>query len=166
MSQENVEIAQATFDAWNAKDMDALRELYDPDVLMRTPEGWPEPGPFLGREATMRWFEQSREAFDADALEPISDFIDAADRVVVRFIWHGVGHGPETHGFDRRLHGAEGKNLGPGVLLGSRRCPRNPGTVAARRSDRFLLNNPRHDAVALRELEQRRVVGSTQKSLT
>jgi ketosteroid isomerase-like protein len=83
MSQENVEIVRATFNAWNAGDLDALRELYDPDVLMRTPEGWPEPGPFLGREATMRWFEQSREAFDADALEPISDFIDAADRVVV-----------------------------------------------------------------------------------
>src|SRR4051794_27415525 len=96
MSQENVEIVRASFEAWNAGDMDAVREGYDPDALLRTPEGWPEPGPFLGREATMRWFEQSREAFDADDLEPISDFIDAADRVVVRFIWHGVGVGPES----------------------------------------------------------------------
>ena len=43
----------------------------------------------------MRWFEQSREAFDADDLEPISDFIDADDRVVVRFVWRGEGQGPE-----------------------------------------------------------------------
>ena len=96
MSQENVETVRATFEAWNAGDMDALRKPYDPDVLTRTPEGWPEPGPFLGREATMRWFEQLRDAWDADALELISDFIDAADRVAVRFIWRGAGRGPES----------------------------------------------------------------------
>jgi ketosteroid isomerase-like protein len=26
-----------------------------------------------------------------------TSFIDAADRVVVRFIWHGVGHGPQAN---------------------------------------------------------------------
>lgn len=36
------------------------------------------------------------EAWDADALELISDFIDAADRVAVRFVWHGAGHGPAS----------------------------------------------------------------------
>ena len=70
---------------------------YDPDVIVRTAEGWPEPGPFVGREAVMRQWEQLRETWDADALEPISDFIDAGDRVVVRFIWRGAGHGPESN---------------------------------------------------------------------
>ena len=28
MSQENVEVVKASFEAWNAEDMDALRELY------------------------------------------------------------------------------------------------------------------------------------------
>ena len=89
MSQENVEIVRASFEAWNAGDMDALRELYDPDVIVRTPEGWPEPGPYVGREAVMRQFEQLRETWDADALEPISDFIDAGDRVAreVHLAW-------------------------------------------------------------------------------
>ena len=41
--------------------MDALRELYDPDVIVRMPEDWPEPGPFVGREAVMRQLEQLRE---------------------------------------------------------------------------------------------------------
>ena len=96
MSRENVEIVRAGFEAWNARDMDALRELYDADAIMRMAEGWPEPGPYFGREAVMREFEQLREAFDADALELVSDFIDAADRVVVRFIWRGAGQGPEA----------------------------------------------------------------------
>ena len=96
MSRENVEIVRAFFQAWTAGNMDALRELHDPDAIARPPEGWPEPGPFVGRDAVMRQFEQLRETWDADASEPISDFIDAADRIVVRAIWRGVGHGPEA----------------------------------------------------------------------
>jgi hypothetical protein len=49
MSQENVEVVQAALAAWNAGEMDALRELYDPGAIVRAPEGWPEPGPFVGR---------------------------------------------------------------------------------------------------------------------
>ena len=97
MSQENVEVVQAAYEAWNVGDIDALREQYDPDVIVRTPEGWPEPGPFVGREAVMRWFEQLRETWDADALKPIGDFIDAGDRVAMRQIWHGAGYGPEAN---------------------------------------------------------------------
>ena len=97
MSQENVEINQATFKAWNAGDMDALHDLYAPDIIMRTPEGWPEPGPFVGREAVMRQWEQQRETFDADTGEWISDFIDTADRGAVRVIWRGAGSGPAAN---------------------------------------------------------------------
>ncbi len=97
MSRENVEVARAGINAWNAGDMDAFRELIDPEVILRTPEGWPEPGPYFGREAVIRQFEQNREAFDADAFEPISDFIDAADRIVVRVIWRGAGRGPDSN---------------------------------------------------------------------
>jgi enoyl-CoA hydratase/carnithine racemase len=59
--------------------MDAFRELLAPEVVMRNPEGWPEPGPFVGREAVMRQWEQQRDLWDTDALEPASDFIDAAE---------------------------------------------------------------------------------------
>src|SRR3989442_13467570 len=97
MSQENVEIARAIFDTWNAGDMDAFNELLHPDVILRPPEGWPEPGPYVGQEAVMRQLEQLLATWDADATEPISDFVDAADRVVVRFIWRGAGHGPESN---------------------------------------------------------------------
>jgi ketosteroid isomerase-like protein len=96
MSQENVEVVKAAYEAWNAGDNHALRELCDPDIIWRPPDGWPEPGPFVGREAVMRWFDQLREAFDAYVTE-LSDIIDAEDRVVVRQIWHGAGHGPEAN---------------------------------------------------------------------
>jgi ketosteroid isomerase-like protein len=99
MSQENVEIVKASNEAWNRGDMDALRELYDPNAMLVTalddlPEGGA--GPVIGREAVMRMFEQMRETWDADAVETITDFIHAGDRVVGRIIWRGVGHGPEA----------------------------------------------------------------------
>jgi ketosteroid isomerase-like protein len=97
MSQENVEVVRAHFATWNAGDMTAHRELYDPNVVARMPERWPEPGPFVGREHAIRQATRLREAFDADELQPLSDFIDIGDRVVVRFIWHGVGRGPAAN---------------------------------------------------------------------
>src|SRR3954453_14463845 len=81
MSHENVEIVRRTNEAWNAGDMDAVREQLDPGVILRHPEDWPEPGPFLGPEAVVRQFEQQRDTWDSDALGPISEFIHAADRV-------------------------------------------------------------------------------------
>ena len=81
----------------NAGDMDAYRELLDPEVSWRPGEGWPEPGPYVGRDTVMRQLVQLRETWDAETLEPLDDFIDAADRVVVKVIWRAVGHGPELN---------------------------------------------------------------------
>ena len=96
MSQENVEIVRTLFELWNVGDMDSYRELLASDVTLRNPEGWPEPGPHVGRDAVMRQFEQLRETWDTDAFELISDFIDVGDRVAVRFVWHAAGHGPQA----------------------------------------------------------------------
>jgi ketosteroid isomerase-like protein len=94
MSQENIEVVRAG--AWNSGDMGAFGELLAIDVILRLPEGWPEPGPYVGREAAMRQFRQNREAFKTDRLEPISDYIRVGDRVLVRLIWRGEGQGPES----------------------------------------------------------------------
>jgi ketosteroid isomerase-like protein len=95
MSQENVEIVRAAVEAWNTADMDAVSEGLDPDVMARALEGWPEQGPFVGREAVMDWYRQVREAWDIDTVEPIG-FVEAGDRVIVRVRWHGTGQGPES----------------------------------------------------------------------
>jgi ketosteroid isomerase-like protein len=97
MSQENVEIVRASVEAWNAGDMAAFGKSYDPHVVLRYAEGWPEGSePIMGREAVMRQWEQQREAFDADTLE-LLDVIDVGDRVVQRMNWHAVGSGPDLN---------------------------------------------------------------------
>jgi hypothetical protein len=96
VSQENVEVVRRGFEAWNAGNMDVLRELYDPDVIVRAIEGWPEPGPYVGRDAVIRQWTQQRDAFDVDALEVVGDYVDVGDRVAVRVIWRGAGVGPDA----------------------------------------------------------------------
>jgi ketosteroid isomerase-like protein len=97
VSQENVELTRRFFEAWNAGDMDAIRAQYDPAIVVRYAEDWPEGSePAMGREAVMRWIEQLHSTWDASSLEPIS-FIDLGDRVIVRQILRAVGHGPDLN---------------------------------------------------------------------
>jgi ketosteroid isomerase-like protein len=45
----------------------------------------------------MREWEQVRETWRADAVEPTTDFIQAANRVAVRVIWRTTGRRPESN---------------------------------------------------------------------
>src|SRR5688572_30500488 len=96
MSQENVNVVRAMLEAWNDRRMDAFRTLHDPDVaIMRFIEGWPEPGPVVGRDAVMDYFEAMRPWAD-DTAEPVSDFIEAGGAVVVRIVWRTKTQGQEV----------------------------------------------------------------------
>ena len=67
MSQKNVEIVRAAYDAWNRGDMPAVREMYNPDAMLVRPlEGWPEAGLLVGREAVIENFEQLRATWDSE----------------------------------------------------------------------------------------------------
>ena len=49
MSQENVEVVEAFVRAWNARDLDAARDLHGPDAVARPVDDGPEAGPYMGR---------------------------------------------------------------------------------------------------------------------
>ena len=95
MSQENVEVVKASIAALNARNMEAVRETLDPNLIVaRELEGWPESGPFVGRDAVIRQWQRIMEPWPDPTVELVS-IIDAGDRVVTRQIAHGKGHGPE-----------------------------------------------------------------------
>lgn len=93
MSQENVKIAREAIEAWNAGDMDRLRELYDPDAVYALPSDWVEAGPYLGRDAIMEQFRQLRDIWRDDSSFDCIDTLDARDRVVVQVDFHGDTRG-------------------------------------------------------------------------
>jgi hypothetical protein len=126
MSEENVAIIRASNDAWNKGDMSAFEELLDPEVIVQTVGNWPEPGPHVGREAVMRFYRGLRAAFDEDKLRETSDYVYAADRVVVRLAMETVGHGPPGGaGGDDRVQRPQSEDPERRILLGPRGSPRS-----------------------------------------
>jgi hypothetical protein len=82
--------------AWNEDDMDAFRSMLHAEVRHMPPRGWPEPGPFVGRDAVMTHFEQLREAFHAETVAVADVTPVDPERVLVQIIWRGTGLGPDA----------------------------------------------------------------------
>jgi ketosteroid isomerase-like protein len=56
MSQENVEVIRAIYAAWDARDLDALLELTDPDIEFRTSGYFPDFEPIYRGHQGLRSF--------------------------------------------------------------------------------------------------------------
>jgi ketosteroid isomerase-like protein len=111
MSRENMEAVLRGLNAYNAGDLAAMREMYDPAAVMNHLEGWPEAGPSVGRDAVVRSLEGLREAWTTrDSLEVIGEPIDVGNRVMVRAVWHVSGEIPDQRmGFSVIFTFREGK---------------------------------------------------------
>jgi uncharacterized protein len=82
MSQENVEIVRAAFEATRSRDREAFRRLYDPDIE------WEDVGKLWGDWGTRRGLDDLRDAFltyfeawEQPAFE-LERIVDAGNQVV------------------------------------------------------------------------------------
>ena len=83
MSQENVEVVERQFRAWNAGDFDQWAEAWTHDVEVFPPEGWPEGAVNRGLDAWRRQAERLRNTW-AEARVEIDEIRPVEDRVLVR----------------------------------------------------------------------------------
>jgi ketosteroid isomerase-like protein len=86
MSQENLELIRAGFAAHNRGDLDALTQVYDPDVVFETLLL----GTHHGNEAIRLIYEENRKTLSGYTVDPI-ELIDAGDQVVAVAQVNGVG---------------------------------------------------------------------------
>ena len=63
MSQENVEIVRAAYDAFERGDLDAVSELHDPAIEWQTSAEDPDAATHRGRVAVRHYFEGYMETF-------------------------------------------------------------------------------------------------------
>jgi ketosteroid isomerase-like protein len=77
MSRENVERIKAGFDAHNRGDLDALEELYDPEVVFETLLL----GTHHGNEAIRLIYEENQKTMAGYDVVPV-ELIDGGDKVV------------------------------------------------------------------------------------
>jgi ketosteroid isomerase-like protein len=86
MSQENLELIRAGFAAHNRGDLDALIQVYDPDVVFETLLL----GTHHGNEAIRLIYEENRKTLSGYTVDPI-ELIDDGDQVVAVAQVNGVG---------------------------------------------------------------------------
>jgi ketosteroid isomerase-like protein len=86
MSKENVELIRAGFAAHNRGDLDALMQVYDPDVVFETLLL----GTHRGNEAIRLIYEENRKTLAGYDVEPV-ELIGAGDQVVAVPQVTGVG---------------------------------------------------------------------------
>jgi len=69
MTQENVEIVRRAFELWVEGDLVGMAELFQPEIVVIPPSGWPEGEPVEGIEGWVRQAERLREAWEEVAAE-------------------------------------------------------------------------------------------------
>jgi ketosteroid isomerase-like protein len=89
MSEENVEIVQAAFEAWNATGEPPF-SIYHPAVVYHPRTDEPDPYAHAGREAFERLLLGFVESF-RDLQFDVVELIDAGDRVIASTVMHGQG---------------------------------------------------------------------------
>jgi ketosteroid isomerase-like protein len=90
MSQENVEAVKAFFDAYNARNSEALDRLLHPEVEITTLSARAGLGDHWSHETTKRYFEQLDEAWTDFRIE-IEDYRELGERVVALGLQRGAG---------------------------------------------------------------------------
>jgi ketosteroid isomerase-like protein len=92
MSQENVEIVRAAFEAWNARDMEAVFAHFHPELVYHPRADEPDPSPHVGRDAYERLAYGFIDSFSEATFE-VLELIDAGDHVIASTVVHAVLHG-------------------------------------------------------------------------
>jgi ketosteroid isomerase-like protein len=90
MSQENVEIAKDFYDAYNARNSDALDRLLHPEAEITTLSARGGLGGDWSRGTTRQYFEQLDEAWTGLRIE-IEEYREVGERVVALGVGRGAG---------------------------------------------------------------------------
>src|SRR6266508_5863462 len=97
MSKENVELVLESL-RLDPNDVEARAALMHPEITATAVPGWPEPGPFVGRDAVLAETKRLGD-WGENRFTDIDVVADEGDWVVVAFRWHirGAGSGIATH---------------------------------------------------------------------
>jgi ketosteroid isomerase-like protein len=91
MSEQNAEMVREAIRRFEASEFDEASSSWHPDASITGPEGWPERGPFEGREAVFAQFERLAADWGEHRISDVEVIADQAGWVVVTFRWEVEG---------------------------------------------------------------------------
>ncbi len=92
MSQENVEIVRASYEAVNRGDNDAAYSFVHPEIEFHTYARSPEAGVYRGKDEVRKYNDDLFGQFESLRVE-VEELVDAGDRVVVVSTQHATPKG-------------------------------------------------------------------------
>ena len=90
MSEENLQVVRAGFDAFSRGDMPAFLELADPNIVFTPLPDTPDVQDFHGHEGLLQGIAQSTEIWDDFSVE-LREMRDFDDHVLASARWWGRG---------------------------------------------------------------------------
>ena len=102
MSQSNLEVALAGYDAVNAQDLQSWLMTLDENVELHELAGVPDADIYRGHDAVHGWFEAGREVVDDFGFE-IEEIRDLGETILARVRAHGTGRGGGVP-FEQRVY--------------------------------------------------------------
>jgi ketosteroid isomerase-like protein len=91
MSKDNVEVVLEGLRLFEASDFDGMARSWHPEVRITGPEGWPERGPFEGRNAVLAQFRRLAADWGKQSISDVDVVADRAGWVVLTFRWEVEG---------------------------------------------------------------------------
>ena len=85
-----MELARRGYEAFARRDLDAVFELFDPEIEAHDPPEMPDAAIHRGHEAVRRDWEQTYELFEDFSVE-VEELLDYGDDVVVYLRYRGRG---------------------------------------------------------------------------
>jgi ketosteroid isomerase-like protein len=98
VSKDNIAVVLEGIRLFEAFDFDGMARLWHADVRITGPEGWPERGPFEGRDAVAGQFRRLAADWGKQSISDVDVVADRAGWVVLTFRWEvqGVRSGVAT----------------------------------------------------------------------
>ncbi len=90
MSEENLQVVRAGFDAFSRGDMPAFLELADPSIVFTPLPDAPDVQSFHGHEGLLQGIAQTTEIWDDFSVE-LREMRDFDDHVLASYRWWGRG---------------------------------------------------------------------------
>jgi len=100
MPEETVEVALESFRRFDPADLEPFGRTLHPEAVMTAAEGWPETGPFIGREACVRQMGRLFDDWSDYRLADIEVVEGRGDWVLIAWTLHAKGR---ASGLDVRL---------------------------------------------------------------
>jgi ketosteroid isomerase-like protein len=116
VSQRNLETIRRYVRLANDRDLDALGALCDRDAVLYAPDGWPEPGPWHGREAFVDQLRRLQADFSEHTLV-VEEITAHEDWVLTTHVWRTRG---ERSGIDTEFRNSAAFRLRDGKIVEAR----------------------------------------------